>query len=319
MENAKSESSGSESSGSIEKNGEYMVTVRKKKKFNKEAAAGILFASPWIIGLLVFTIYPIIASLVFSFSNHNSFVITRWGFFNFTTVFADVFFSDGFRNTLWMVAFNVPISTVLGVLIGRILCSETFGLKIYRTIFYLPAVASIVAVAFMWQWIFNTAGPLNSILDIFGIPSVGWLTDERAVKPALLIMNAWGVGGTIILYLAAFSNVPVDLYEAADIDGAGTVRKFFKITLPQISPVISFNVLMGIIGGFQYFLPALLMTHGGPGRSSYFIGQVIYENAFRQGLMGYASAISWILFVVIFCISLIYLKLSKKITYYAGE
>jgi multiple sugar transport system permease protein len=147
----------------------------------------------------------------------------------------------------------------------------------------------------------------------------GWLTDPSWVKPALLIMSAWGVGGTIILYLATMTNVPAELYEAAEIDGAGGFAKFIRITIPAISPIISFNVLMGIIGGFQYFLPAYIMTAGGPGRTSFFLGQVIYENAFRQNAMGYASAISWILLIVILCFTLIYLKLSKRFVFYLGE
>jgi multiple sugar transport system permease protein len=299
-----------------------MVKAKNKKRalLREEITAGIVFALPWIIGFLLFTIYPILSSLYYSFTDYNSYVVTRLGFFNYETAFRDVFFSDGFRNTLYFVALNVPISTVLGVLMAQLLSSRTFGLKVYRTIYYLPNVVSIIAATFMWQWLFNeTFGPINAFLQIFGIEGPGWLTDPSWVKPALLIMSAWGVGGTIILYLATMTNVPAELYEAAEIDGAGGFAKFIRITIPAISPIISFNVLMGIIGGFQYFLPAYIMTAGGPGRTSFFLGQVIYENAFRQNAMGYASAISWILLIVILCFTLIYLKLSKRFVFYLGE
>ena len=285
-----------------------------------EIRAGLLFASPWIIGFLVFTLYPIIASLFYSFTDYNSYTITRVGFFNYAALFRDVFVSDGIRNTLFYVVLNVPLSTIVGILLALLLTQKTFGIKLYRTIYYLPSVVSIIAISFLWQWLLNeTYGPINGFLALLGIQGPGWLTDTDWVKPALLIMSVWGVGGTIILYLAALNNVPQELYEAASMDGASAIRKFFSITVPCISPIISFNVLMGLIGGFQYFLPAYIMTAGGPGRASYFLGQVIYENAFRQNNMGYASAISWVLMIIVLCVTMIYIKISNRFVFYSDN
>lgn len=298
--------------------GAVMLSNQRLKTHRQEIIAGLLFASPWIVGFLLFTLYPMVASLYYGFTDYNSFVVTRTGLFNYAQIFRDEFVISSFKNTLLFVVINVPMSTVLGILFGMLLTRKTFGQKMYRTIFYLPAVISVMASAFLWQWLFDAdSGPINGFLGYFGITGPDWLNDPAWVKPAFLLQSAWGVGGTIILYLAAISNVPADQYEAAEIDGAGGLVKFFRITLPNISSIISFNVLMGLIGAFQYFLPPFILTNGGPGFASYFLGQVIYVNAFAQKNMGYASAVSWMVMAMIFCCTLIYLKLSKRFVNYA--
>ncbi|MDR1093543.1 MAG: sugar ABC transporter permease [Clostridiales bacterium] len=292
--------------------------VKKNASRRKEAVAGILFASPWLLGFLAFTLYPMAASLFYSFTNFNTFDITRYGVFNYAYALRDPEVRAGFRNTLYFVAVNVPASTVIGILYGWLLTRKTWGQKLYRTIVYLPAVVSLVAATFLWQFLLDQSGPVNRLLSVFGVSGPAWVKDPNWVKPGLLIMSAWGVGGTIILYLAAIGNVSAEQYEAARIDGAGGFRRFASITLPNISPIISYNVLMGFIGGFQYYLPSMMMDTDGAGRGGLFLGEIIYNNAFAQSRMGFASAVSWITMLLILLVTLIYLKVSDRFVYYAA-
>lgn len=284
----------------------------------KEALAGILFAAPWLVGFLVFTLYPMAASLFYSFTDFNTFRITNYGLFNYDFALRSPDVIAGFRNTLYYVAINVPVSTVIGIGYGWLLTRKTWGQKIYRTIIYLPAVFSIIAATFLWQFLLDQDGPINNFLDVLGIAGPAWFKDPSWIKPGLLIMSAWGVGGTIILYLAAIGNVPAEQYEAAQIDGAGGFRSFVSITLPNISPIISYNVLMGFIGGFQYYLPSMMLDTEGSGRGGLFLGEIIYDNAFRQLQMGFASAVSWLTMALIFLVTLIYLKVSDRFVYYSS-
>lgn len=292
--------------------------VSLNKAIKREAGLGFLFASPWIIGFLVFTLYPILSSLFYSFTNYNTFNVPLWvGLNNYTAIFRNPDFYKALSNTLYFVVISVPLNLVLGILMGLLLAQKTLGVRLYRTIYYLPNVLSVVAVSFLWKFLFDPNGPINRFLEFIGIkePPV-WLADSTYVKPAIIIMGAWGVGATVIIFLAAIKAVPQVLYEAATIDGAGSFKKFKVITLPAISPTIYFNLIMGIIGSFQSFLTAFIMVGGGPNKASYFYGQLIYEMAFRDNRMGYASALSWILLLIILTITIIAIKSSNKMVVY---
>ena len=294
------------------------TSIGLSKALKREAGIGILFASPWIVGFLVFTLYPILSSLFYSFTNYNTFNSPKWiGLNNFIAIFKNPDFYKALTNTIFYVVISVPLNLILGVLIGLLLAQKAFGVRLYRTIYYLPNVLSVVAVSFLWKLLFDPNGPINRILEAFGIktPPI-WLADSAYVKPAIIIMGAWGVGATVIIFLAAIKGVPSVLYEAAVIDGAGPLTRFRVITLPAISPTIYFNLIMGIIGSFQSFLTAYIMVGGGPNKASYFYGQLVYEMAFRDNRMGYASALSWILLLIILAITVVAIKSSSRMVVY---
>lgn len=292
--------------------------VRKKvtRMRRVEAAYGYAFATPWFIGFLVFTAYPIFASLFYSMTSFNMFTFRWIGLNNYFAIFHNPLFYKSLMNTLYYTIISVPLNLLLGVLMGMLLAQKTFGVRLYRTIYYLPNVLSVVAVSFLWKYLFDPSGPINNFLSLFGISGPVWLADENAIKPAIIIMSAWGVGGTVIIFLAAIKGVSPTLYEAAKIDGANAMRRFSSITLPAISPTIYFNFLMGVIGSFQSFLTAYIMVGGGPNKASYFIGQFIYEKAFNDQQMGYASALSWILLLIILIVTVIAMKVSDNLVIY---
>lgn len=283
-----------------------------------EALTGILFASPWILGFIIFTMYPILSSLYFSFTSFNTLSAPEWvGLRNFEVIFGTELFRKSLGNTLYYVVFSIPINLIVSVLLALLLNQKVFGLRLYRTLFYIPNVVSVIAVSFLWQWLLDpTFGPINHFLYMLGIEGPGWLIDEAWSKPSLILMSAWGVGGTIIIFLAALQDVPATLYEAAKIDGANSIVRFWKITIPSISPTLYFNLIMGIVGGFQVFLQAFIMTGGGPAHSSFFYAQYIYQKAFVEFQMGYASALSWILLVIILFVTVIAMKVSDKLVFY---
>lgn len=214
-------------------------------------------------------------------------------------MFEDPLFSKSIINTLYYVGLSVPINTAVGILLAVLLNQNVKGIRLFRTLFYLPTVVSGVAVALLWQWILDpNFGLINTFLMNFGIDGPGWLTDQAWSKPSIVLMNAWAVGGTMIIYLAGLQGIPQTLYEAATIDGAGHIRKFFSITIPMLSPSIFFNVIMGVISGFQIFMQAYIMTDGGPNNSTLFFAYHLYNKAFRDMQLGYASALAWFLLII---------------------
>ncbi len=195
------------------------------------------------------------------------------------------------------------------------------GIAVYRTLFYIPSIVPVVASSMIWLWLLNPQyGIINGILYfLFKIPGPGWLSDPAFSKPSLIFMGLWGVGNTALIFLASMQDVPQSLYESAELDGANALVKFRHITIPMISPVILFNVIMGLIGTFQYFTQAYLMTNGGPADSTLFYALYLYNNAFRYFKMGYASAMAWIMFLIILVLTLITFKISARWVYYAGQ
>jgi multiple sugar transport system permease protein len=213
--------------------------------------------------------------------------------------------------------FNVPINLVLGLCIALLLNQKIRGLGFFRTVFFLPSVTAGVAVSLLWLWIFNPRfGVINVLLGQIGIKGPTWLGSETWALPALIIMSVWGVGGSMLIYLAALQGIPTPLYEAATIDGATHFRKFIHITIPMISPVLLLNLIMGVIGSFQVFTQAFVMTSGGPNYATLFYVLYLYQHAFQWFNMGYASALAWVLFVIILICTFLILKMSRDWVYY---
>ncbi|MCL6442383.1 MAG: sugar ABC transporter permease [Alicyclobacillus sp.] len=290
-----------------------------------EKLQGYLFVLPWMIGFLAFIAVPLGFSLVTSFADYN--ITSKLDFIglqNYKDMFtADPLFWQSVYNTLYFVVISVPLNTAGAILLAVLLHQKVPGLRIFRTIYYLPSVLSGVAIYLLWQELLNPAnGLVNRVLHWFGIPGPSWLFDPHWAKPALILMGLWGLGGGMLLYLNALQNVPAQLYEAAEIDGASTLQRFFRITLPMITPIIFFEVVTGMIGAFQVFQSAYVLTNnsspGGPMNSLLFYNYLMWNKAFVEFKVGYANAMAWFLFVVVMIITVINLKLSKKWVYYEG-
>ncbi|MCC6696781.1 MAG: extracellular solute-binding protein [Candidatus Hydrogenedentes bacterium] len=295
--------------------------VQARGYFRREFYAGYLFASPWFIGFVIFGGGPIFFSFVMSFCQYDVMTPPKWvGLNNYSEMFfSDPLFYKSLYNTLFM-ALSIPITMVLGLGIAMLLAKETRGMATYRTIFYLPTIMPAVAAAILWTWIFNPQeGVLNSVLRSAGLPAPAWLQDVGLAKTALIMMMAWGAGGSMIIWLAGLKGIPQHLYEAAEMDGAGPIRRFWSITLPMLSPYILFNLIMGLIATFQVFTQAYVMTRGGPLDATLFYVYALFNNAFRYMKMGYASAMAWVLFAIVLILTLVQLRLSKLWVHYESE
>lgn len=288
----------------------------------KEGILGYLFASPWILGFFIFTLYPVCSSLYYSFTSYNTLKPPKWtGLYNYIYMFTkDQLFTKSLINTIYYAVLSVPLGIAAGVLVALLLNQKVKGMRLFRTLFYLPTVASSVATALLWLWLMEpNFGLFNTLLEKVGINGPGWLTDPVWAKPSLIIMSLWTVGGGMLIYLAALQDVPQSLYESAAIDGAGGLKQFFKITLPMITPTLFFNLITGVIGGLQVFNQAFIMTNGGPAYATYFYGYHLYTKAFSEYSMGYASSLAWILLVITLVLSMIIFKTSNRWVYYEGD
>lgn len=282
---------------------------------------GILFILPWLLGFFAFNLYPLLASFYYSFTSYNVLTSPEWiGFENYKELFFnDSLFLISLKNTLYYVVVAVPLYLIAGVFLAILLNLKVKGMSFLRTMFYVPSIVPIVATTILWRWIFNPQiGLMNTLLNRIGLPSIGWLTDPFWAKPSLILMGLWGIGGGMVIYLAGLQDVPQDLYDAADVDGANWWQKTIKITIPMISPVIFFNLIMGIIGAFQYFTQAYIMTNGGPLNATLFYSLYLYQNAFTFFKMGYASAQAWILFIIVLLATAIVFKSSARFVFYQG-
>lgn len=286
--------------------------------------AGYLFILPWFLGLLLFTLGPMLFSFFLSFSKWDIITgiqsIEFVGLDNFKAIFQDELFYQSLKVTFIFALVSVPLYQIMSLLIAMLLNMRARGMKFFRLIFFMPSVIPAVAVSMMWIMIFNPEyGILNRALGWFGIEGPAWLQDPKYALGALIVMGIWGIGNTIIIYLSGLQGVPEELYEAAELDGAGRLRRFASVTIPMISPTIFFNLIMGIIGGFQYFTQAFVMTNGGPLNSTLFYNLYLYNKAFVSYEMGYASALSWILFAIILIFTLIVIRSSSMWVYYHGD
>jgi len=281
----------------------------------RENLAGYAFISPWVLGFLIFTAGPILASLVLSFCSYDVLHPVRFvGLDNYASLPSDSLFWKSLANTLWMVG-AVPLGMAVGLGVALLLNMNVRGQKFYRTAYYLPAVVPIVAASILWIWLLQPQfGLVNAMLRYVGIRGPQWLQDPDWSKPALILMGLWGAGAGMIIWLAGLKGIPRELYEAAEIDGAGVLSRFAHITLPMLSPYIFFNLIMGVIGAFQVFTNAYIMTDGmgGPVDSTLFYVFALFNHAFRYFRMGYASAMAWILFLIIMALTMINWRLRKR-------
>lgn len=296
---------------------------RWTKKQKKDAWWGLLFVSPFIIGFLIFMLGPMLFSFIGSFTNYN--LTSRMEFIglaNFKRMFTqDELFWKSLYNTAYYVILNVPLTAVGSVLLAVLLNQRMRGISIFRTIFYLPAILSGVAVYVLWMQLLSpTSGLINTVLSWFSIQGPAWLFDPAWTKPALILMKLWSVGGAMLLYLATLQNVPKQLYESAEIDGASPFKRFYHITLPMITPIIFYDVITSTIGAFQIFQEAYVMTDsgkGGPANSLLFYNLHMWNKAFVAFDMGYAMAMSMILFIIVLVLTFVNLKLAPRWVHYS--
>lgn len=287
---------------------------------------GTLFAAPWIIGFAAFALYPSLASLYYSFTDFSTLRPPVWvGLENFRALFSDGLFWTAVRNTLYFTAIGVPASILLALSLALLLNQKRRGVSIYRALLYVPVIVPPVVTAIIWVWILNPEnGLLNAALGLLHLPQPGWLTDPTWSKPALLIMANWSFGQIMVILLAGLQEVPEHLYEAAMIDGAGAVRRLWHVTLPMVSPVIFYTVVVNVIFSLQYFTQAFVAEGGGnnlgdPLNSTLFYSIYLYQNAFSYFKMGYASAMAWILFIITVVATLLIFRFSRRLIYYGGE
>jgi multiple sugar transport system permease protein len=288
----------------------------------RDARVGILFASPWILGFGIFLLYPVIASFIYSFTNYSVLRPPKFiGISNYRELMGDEVFSLTLRNTLVYAIGAVPLSTVAAIVLALLLNTKVKGMAIYRTLFFLPTLVPMVASGTVFLWVFNgDYGVLNSLFKLAHLPAPNWLSDPTWAKWTLVLITMWGCGQAMIIYLAGLQDVPVSLYEAADLDGASPLRKVLSVTLPMISPVILFNVIMGTIGSLQIFaLPYVMFPGGAPARATYFFTSYLFDNAFSYQRMGYASAMGWVMFVIILALTLVSLKFSERHVHYENN
>lgn len=297
--------------------------TNKLTKKQKEAITGYLFFLPALINLVFLLGIPILFALYISFTDYSLFNANNLNFIgleNYRNLFNDRLFYKSLQNTLFHVVFSIPVNTTIGVSLALLLNNQQLkGLKIFRTTFLLPTVVSGVAVTLLWQWILDpNFGLINSFLMNFGVQGPGWLTDSAWSKPSIILMNSWSVGGTMMIYLAGLQGIPKTLYDSATIDGAGAFKRFWHVTVPMLSPTIFFNMITGAIGAFQVFTEAYIMTGGGPNNSTLYYAYYLYNKAFSDLHIGYASAMGWILMVITLTLTLLAIRVSKKYVHYEG-
>lgn len=284
----------------------------------------MLFLLPWTIGFLVFTLYPMATSFVYSFSIYHPKAPLEWnGLNNYINLIHDDLFWKSLSNTLFMVAIGVPLTLLASFFCAVLLNLKVRGQSIYRVIYFLPSIVPTVASTILWLWILNpNVGILNTLLGAIGIDGPNWMTNPTWSKPGLIMLGMWGMGGTIVIYLSGLQDVPVSLLEAAELDGANWWQRLRHVTIPMVSPITLFNLITGIIWAFQYFTQAYVFRGfqglGYPLNSTLFYSVYLYQNGFLWLKMGYASAMAWVLFIIILICTLLLLKISDRFTYYAG-
>ncbi|HEY3057721.1 MAG TPA: sugar ABC transporter permease [Chloroflexota bacterium] len=287
----------------------------------QEAIAGYVAVMPWILGFLIFSAGPIVMSFVLMFMRWEVLTPPAWsGLDNFDRLIHDPVVPISLWNTFIYTILAVPLHLLAALAAALLLNVGVRGTNVYRVLIYLPSQMPVVASAILWFFIFSpTYGLANGILGWIGVAPQQWLYDVNLVKPSLVIMAVWSLGGAMIIFLAGLQGIPDALYEAARIDGAGAWRLFRHITVPLLSPTIFFNLIIGIIGSFQVFTNVLIMTDGGPGNSSLMFVLYIYRNAFQNFRMGYASLLAWVLFLIVLVLTVIQFRVSRSWVYYEAE
>jgi multiple sugar transport system permease protein len=291
----------------------------------RQALAGVMFAMPYLIGFSIFLAIPLLTSFYNSFTEYSVLREPVWiGLRNYADVFRDELFYKSLGNTLFFAAFSIPLSTIMAIALAMLLNTKVRGQAFYRTFFFLPSLVPAVPMAILWLYLFNgDFGIVNAVLKIpysvIGLEPPNWLSSVEHAKNVLITMSVWTVGNAMIIYLAGLQEIPQQLYEASDLDGASPWQKTKNVTIPLLSPVIMFNVLMGIIGSLQYFTQAYVLFPGGaPARSTYMYSMYIYDTAFRDLRMGYASALGWVMFVIILVLTFTAFRFFDKKVHYEG-
>ena len=292
----------------------------KSKRWLK-AHRGYFYILPWLIGFLVFKLYPFGSSLIYSFSDYQLFDgISEWGIFNYLEIFTDRKIMGSFITTIKYGLMTVPLKLVFALFVAYILNFKLKGVKFFRTAYYIPSIlGGSVAIAVLWKAIFKVDGIVNMILGAFGVEAVDWLTDPTWALFIICLLRVWQFGSAMVIFLAALKGVPADLYEAASLDGAGKWRQFFFVTVPMITPVIFYNLVTQICQAFQEFNGPYIITNGGPRSSTTLISLLIYNNAFKSYEMGMASAQAWMLFLMVCILTVIAFVSQKKWVYYSDE
>ena len=288
----------------------------------REALTFYLLISPWLVGLLLFVLGPMVASLVFSFTKWDLLSPAQFvGLDNYEKLFSrDPLFWQSLKVTVLYTVAYVPLELAGGLVLALLMNQPLRGIGLFRTIYYLPSVLPGVAFVVLWMWILHPdVGLINTLLSYVGIEGPRWLVDPDWALPALLMMSLWGLGRSMVIYLASLQGIPQQLYEAASIDGAGRWQSFWRITLPMLTPTIFFNLVLSIISTFQTFTSAFVATNGGPLDSTLFYVLYIFRQAFEYFNMGYASALAWVLFVIILVLTLLVVRTSDRWVYYEGE
>ncbi|WP_418304216.1 carbohydrate ABC transporter permease [Paenibacillus bovis] len=278
------------------------------------------FISPWVIGFTVFALFPILASLYYSFTDYDIIHSPKWvGLGNYREMFADDLYWNSVMVTLKYTFISVPLQLLLAMGFALLLNQKLPFKGFFRTAMYFPSMVSGVAMSLLWYWVFNPQiGLFNYMLSWFGVKGPAWLMDPNTALYSLIIMSFWGVGGAMIIFLAGLQGVPTSLLEAARLDGAGKLSIFWHVTLPMISPVLLFQLILGVIESFQVFTQAFVMTHGGPSYSTWFYVYGLYTSAFKEYRAGYSSAMAWVLLIVVLIVTYIIMKLSNRYVYYEG-
>ncbi|MGC4153009.1 MAG: sugar ABC transporter permease [Propionicimonas sp.] len=299
-----------------------MAAVRRMSPLaRREERTGWLWVQSWLVGFLLFTIIPISVAIYLSFTRWSGTGAPRWvGLENYARMVSDDLFWQGLKVTFSYALIFIPLNLVVGFCTALLMNQKLRGVNLFRAIYFLPSVLAGVAVAVLWQFVFSTDfGMLNAFLSAIGLPKVPWLTDPSWVLPAIVLMQLWGVGSTMIIYLGGLQAVPTELYEQARVDGAGAWSSMRHITIPMLTPVIFFQLIMGVIASFQIFTQPYIMTQGGPTFASYFYSIHIYVTAFQRLDFGYASALSVFLFLVVMVITLALFRSSRSWVHYTGE
>ncbi len=298
------------------------VDGRSRRRESERVLQGLLFASPWLLGFIAFTLYPIGASLYYSLTRYDVLRPPLFvGMENYVGLLtADPMFVVVVKNTIYMVLVGVPAALVTAFLLASLLNNKIVLRPLFRTIFFVPSIVPAVATAMVWLWVLNTQyGMINSTLASRGMAVIPFLSRPAFAKPSLILIQCWASGSAIVIFLAALQDVPRSLYEAATVDGAGAWSRFMNITVPMCTPAILFVTIMDLIGTFQSFTLPWLLTEGGPNNATELYGLYLYRNAFRFFKMGYASALAWILFLIIVAFTIIVFRTSARWVYYGGQ
>ena len=302
------------------KRSNYKSSLIKKTRRQREFIIAFLFLAPWLIGIFVFTLWPFINSFITSLHQSNLFSSTFIGLDNYKELLGDWKFEKSFIVTIKFVLIAVPLRLAFALFIAVILNNKLRGTNFFRSAMYLPSlIGGSVAIAAMWTQLFGPRGVVNHVLALFGIEGTSWIANPGTALYVLIILGVWQFGSSMVIFLAGLRNIPGSLYEACEIDGGSKIQSFIHITLPMLSPIILFNVVLQTINSFQTFTPAFIITKGGPLNETLFMVLYIYDKAFMSSEMGYASAMSWVLLLVILAVTGVLFFTSKYWVYYESE